>query len=672
MQLGLGIDTGGTYTDAVLYDYDSAAVLFSAKSPTTHDNLEIGITNVLHQLPEEYLPKVTLAALSTTLATNACVEEKGARTRLLLMGVDRAGTARYGAESGLPSADKICFLDCRTTIRGEILQEPDWTILEQHATEWFEEADAICIVEQFAMRNSGVLERHACDIIRKYYPEKQIICGSDLFDDLFVFQRAASAILNGQLLPVIAAFLRAIDRVFSSLHLHVPRVTVRSDGTLMNEQMTMECPVNTLLSGPAASVSGGIALSHVDTAVIADMGGTTTDVAFAQNGAPLRASSGIRVGKWATFAKGLDIDTFALGGDTGVRVKNAQPYLLHRRLMSICVLCDKYPQIKDDLKRLERDVAVHTLPLHECFVLMHDIADNDARYDASEHKLIAALRKRPLIFSDAAAAAGVDRYMFRPERLENEGIIQRAGLTPTDIMHIKGDFVRFDADAPKPVLKFLARCCQTSPNKLANQIYDLVKARLHHNLARILLERYQPSLRGKPLPDAINTMIEQHWCSYCSGKKEVFLQPAFICNAPIIGLGAPIHLFLPDVAQSFGTTCILPKYGEVANAVGAVCSSVRVEITIEVRQTAQNVEEMGAFYLVDEPEEPFFESEEQAISAAKQLAQQRAEEEAIRRGAVGEISVSLENESKTTSAYGSKLHLSTYVRAVAVGAVKHG
>ena len=79
---GIGIDTGGTCTDAVIYDFDSGTVLASAKTLTTHQDLKIGITEVLHLLPEELVRQCKEAALSTTLATNACVENRGGHGKL--------------------------------------------------------------------------------------------------------------------------------------------------------------------------------------------------------------------------------------------------------------------------------------------------------------------------------------------------------------------------------------------------------------------------------------------------------------------------------------------------------------------------------------------------------------------------------------------------------------
>ena len=89
MKLGIGIDTGGTYTDAVIYDFTNQEILACAKALTTREDLSVGIGGALDGLPKEYLQKAQLVSLSTTLATNACVENKGGRARLLLMGIKK-------------------------------------------------------------------------------------------------------------------------------------------------------------------------------------------------------------------------------------------------------------------------------------------------------------------------------------------------------------------------------------------------------------------------------------------------------------------------------------------------------------------------------------------------------------------------------------------------------
>lgn len=113
MKLGLGIDTGGTYTDAVIYDFDGGSALAWGKAPTTRENLADGIAAAMDTLPGDLIRQVGRVALSTTLATNACVEGRGGRSRLILIGCQRKIVERVGAEYGLPPVQEIVFIDGR-------------------------------------------------------------------------------------------------------------------------------------------------------------------------------------------------------------------------------------------------------------------------------------------------------------------------------------------------------------------------------------------------------------------------------------------------------------------------------------------------------------------------------------------------------------------------------
>jgi N-methylhydantoinase A/oxoprolinase/acetone carboxylase beta subunit len=106
-KIGIGIDTGGTYTDAVIYDFSEKKVLGTAKALTTRQDLAIGILEALDKLPQDLLKEAGLISLSTTLATNACVEDKGGRARLIFLGGDKKVIGEFGSRYGLPPADEI-------------------------------------------------------------------------------------------------------------------------------------------------------------------------------------------------------------------------------------------------------------------------------------------------------------------------------------------------------------------------------------------------------------------------------------------------------------------------------------------------------------------------------------------------------------------------------------
>ena len=122
MQLGLGIDTGGTFTDVALYDFNTNKVIDSAKAPTRKENLQKGIEEALDQLDGNLFQKVQFVSLSTTLATNACVENKGANATLILIGSHPKVVEQYGKEYGLPDADQIILLDGTVNDNGEAVK----------------------------------------------------------------------------------------------------------------------------------------------------------------------------------------------------------------------------------------------------------------------------------------------------------------------------------------------------------------------------------------------------------------------------------------------------------------------------------------------------------------------------------------------------------------------
>ena len=211
--------------------------------------------------------------------------------------------------------------------------------------------------------------------------------------------------------------------------------------------------METLLSGPAASVVGGSVMAHEDDAVIVDMGGTTTDVAIIRDKRPVTARQGISIGKWKTMVKGLYVDTFGLGGDSAVRFKNEKLFIDTRRVIPISLLAKEYPQVTGKLERLAAQKRSHTRMLHEFYVLQKEIEDA-AGYTPEEQKLCKMLEDEPLMGEELAAKLDTDIYMLHTERLEEEGIVIKSGLTPTDMMVVREilpSMILRQPDMPSPV-----------------------------------------------------------------------------------------------------------------------------------------------------------------------------------------------------------------------------
>ncbi len=663
-RLEIGIDTGGTYTDAVLYDRDQGKILGWAKALTTREDLSRGIGEALDGLPTE-ARHAQRVALSTTLATNACIEGKGGRAKLVLLGMHPGTVNEVGREYGLPPLKDIWMLDSLGTMGGDILREPDWDAFLRESEAWFADAEAVAVVEVFAMWNNAALEKKARQVIASRH-DIPIVCGHDLFNDLNSLQRAASALLNARLLPLIQDFLRATRRALAARGIGCPLVIVRSDGTLMSEGMTTVRPVETLLCGPAASVMGAMALAQEPDCVILDMGGTTTDVAMVQGGVARRSGDGITIGPWRTFVRGVFIDTYGLGGDTEIRPDgHGGLTLCDGRVIPLCVLASQHPQVVAVLRELADSIKHHTQPLHGFYVLVKDIGEN-AGYTDDERAFCAALRSGPLSLQQAAAAVGSDVYNLRVDRLEREGVVLRAGLTPTDVMHLKGDFHRFDAEASRLAVEFLSNCLETTPEDVCTRVYDAVEHRMYRNIVRVLLQDSYPAYR-KGLGEGLERLIDLSWRAAKEGFPG-FARVSFATPAALVGVGAPIHVFLPAVAAALGARCVVAPDAPVANALGAVVGNVSAVCTVEVRADYDVIGITG-YTVYGYDSTPHTETLEEALALAEADASQAAQREARLRGATGELEVTVHSGLQQGHAKESGFLLGAVVTATASGRI---
>ncbi|GAA0182648.1 hydantoinase/oxoprolinase family protein [Clostridium sediminicola] len=671
MKIGIGIDTGGTYTDAVVYNFENSEILGLSKSLTTKDDLSLGIGNALDGLPQKLMKEVELISLSTTLATNACIEDKGGRAKLIFIGIDQRIVQKVGKSYGLPSVEEILFLESKSLTSGEILEEPDFTLLKEYCKDLAADTDVVGIVELNAMYNNAILEKKAKNIIKQNL-DIPVICGYELFSELNSIKRGSSALLNARLIPIITSFLTAIKSALKERNINVPIVIVRSDGTLMSEEFTYEHPIETLLCGPAASVRGGFELTGEKDCLVVDMGGTTTDIAIVKKGFPIKSVNGINIGNWKTFVDGLFIDTFGLGGDSAVRYRDSTLFLDTNRVIPLSIIAKDYPSVIQQLKRLITSKKTHSYFLHEFYYLVKDI-DNNPNYNETEKAFCAKLKSGPLIFSEAAAAINKDIYNFKMDRLEKEGIIIRCGLTPTDIMHIKGDFCNYNVEAAKLGAMYVAMCINCDLDTVCEMVYNEVKLKLYCNIVRILLQHKNKNYRKSGLSESMNIFIKESYEIAKNLKEHSFLDYTFTTSATLIGIGAPIHVFLSDVAELLGTKAIIPKYAHVANALGAVLGNITATSIIEIKPDL-STEGICGYIVYGKEENRYFNDLEQATEFAKIEADISARQEAKKRGALGDISIS--TKIKNNTACGSMqdkdvlVYLGTEVISTAVARIE--
>ena len=415
---------------------------------------------------------------------------------------------------------------------------------------------------------------------------------------------------------------------------------MRSDSSLMGLAYSAEHAVETLLSGPAASALGGSALTGRDNAVVVDIGGTTTDVALIENSAPLLADGGIRVGQWKTLVKGLFSTSFALGGDSAIRWdKDGALTLGPDRIIPLCVLAEQYPGILPVLRSQVREVPAHTLPLHE-FLTLGRADWHHLPIGESDRRLCRALEKGPLSLQQAADAVGVDKYLLHTGLLEKAGVILRAGLTPTDVMHVRGDYPRYDREAAQLAVQFAANSLRMLPEEFCDRIYDDVSREVFYGVSQLLLEHSSPYFRRHGLDDGMRELLRLQWENRHTGGDSL-LHYAFRAPAALVGIGGPVHLFLPEAAKALGAECIIPDCAPTANAVGAVTGRMSASAEAEVRPHGLSPDDsvQGDWEVLCDGQPPrYFADEAEAAAWAEARLRERTEKSLRAQGATGELS----------------------------------
>ena len=667
MAFGIGIDTGGTYTDAVIFDFDTARVMAKAKSPTTHYDLSIGIGLALDALPAELIRTASIVSLSTTLATNACVENKGGRAKLVLVGTEKSTLEKVGADKkyGLNYDDVLC-VESAGTFDGRKVEQPDWDRIIDENDAFFSGAEALSVAGLNALRNGGVTEKSARDALTARYKVPFIMAG-ELAAQLNIMERGATALLNARLLVVIGRFMDAVDRALTRRGITCPRMIVRSDGSLMTDGLARLRPVDTILSGPAASVMGSRALAQAEDCLIVDMGGTTTDISVVKNGLP-EMSGGISIGGWRTQIKGVFIDTIGLGGDTRVYMDEGKLRLDTRRVEPLCAAAARWPEIRTALENLLPNMRRHTRQLHE-FLYIVRRPDDMGKYTDAEKRLLEKLQDGPKMIGSGE----LENYGAASDRLEKEGVVMRAGLTPTDIMHIRGDYAAFDSEASRIAARCFMRVMkgyegEEGMAKFCEDIYGMVRRRLFENIARVLIETGYPEICKNGVDAQLKAIISRWWENRDKDAGFFSLLPA--TKAALIGTGAPTHIFLPDVAKALGMPCIIPENSEVSNAVGAVVADINAAVTVSVTEGISDKKEPG-FVVTGPGLREFYPERYDALAAARDAARRLAESEARRRGALGQLDVQVESHDHVAADKdGNAVELGSEITARATGRMK--
>jgi N-methylhydantoinase A/oxoprolinase/acetone carboxylase beta subunit len=571
MNLGLGIDTGGTYTDSSIIDLDTGKVVAEAKALTTRNDLSIGISNSIAKLDVKY-EDIRLVSVSSTLATNSVVEGKGCRVALIVVGNEYS--------RAIP-IDDVLEIPGGHTLNGEAKASLDLAMVEEFVRNVMGKIDGFAVSSYLSVRNPEH-EIAIKDLIGRI-TKHPVVCGNELSSKLGFHERTVTAVLNAKLIPIIADLVAAVKKVLQERHVDAPLMIVKGDGSLMGEDMAKEKPVETVLSGPAASLIGAKFLTRENNAVVIDVGGTTTDIGILRDGKPRLDPEGAIIGGWRTRVKAADISTSGIGGDSRIVVANGNIILSPLRVIPICIAASIYPCIKQKLKAMAAEtvrpqaghIAVENIiQTTEFFIFSKDVPN--VQLSKEEGLFIEKVREEPRGIYEVGSMTNVHPYSFNVRKLEELGMIQRIGLTPTDVLHAEGSYIEYDAEASTIVVTAQASNMEMEMHQFCAE----VKRSVINKISSELLKKLVYEETGKmPRCDVCNDLFNK----FITHEAGIDYSVRLTLNKPIIGIGAPVGAYLPAVAENFGTRLILPQHSEVGNAVGAITGSILESVEVLIR-----------------------------------------------------------------------------------------
>ncbi|CAN1540709.1 HyuA N-methylhydantoinase A/acetone carboxylase, beta subunit [Paracoccaceae bacterium] len=569
----LGVDTGGTYTDAVILDEAANVVLGKAKALTSRHDLAVGIGQAVDAAIAAAgiaADQVALVSLSTTLATNALVEGQGARVALVFIGFDDGDLARGGLTEAL-KGDPVLHLAGGHTHAGTEVAALDLAALETEVRALADQVSGFAVAARFATRNPGH-ELAARDMIRRI-TGRPVTCSHELSANLNGPKRALTAVLNARLIGMIDRLVAACERHLAQVGIDAPLMVVRGDGALISAAMVRERPIETILSGPAASIVGARWLTGASDALVSDIGGTTTDVALLRGGLPEIDPEGARVGGFRTMVEAVAMRTTGLGGDSEVHLVTegltGGLRLGPRRLIPVSLLAvDHGPMVHAALDRWLSSETVGETDGRFVIPMGGQRGGLNARDIAVLDRIDRPMPMQAALTSRLEAAA--------LERLVARGLVMVAGVTPSDASHVLGRLEAWDGAASEKALRLMAKRrtgagerFAIGPQVLAQSVID----QLTQQTVDCLLEAAFGEDAGfaGEVPEALaRHALAKAGLAQHRGVVEVSLR----LGVPVIGLGASAPSYYGAVGDRLGCPMILPEHAGVANAIGAVAGQV--------------------------------------------------------------------------------------------------
>lgn len=662
MALLLGVDTGGTYTDAVVLDEVTDKVLAKAKALTTRPDLATGVGRAINAAIDAAgisVSEIAMVSLSTTLATNALVEGQGGRVALVFIGFAAGELDRAGLRDAL-AGDPVISLPGGHGHGGAETAPLDLAALAAAVDALEPGITGFAVAAHFATRNPAH-EIAARDLIRDR-TGLPVTCSHELSKALGGPKRALTAVLNARLIGMIDGLIGACEAHLDNIGVQARLMVVRGDGALIPADMAREKPIETILSGPAASIAGAGWLTGQTDALVSDIGGTTTDVCLLRGGRPKIDPAGARVGAYRTMVEAVAMRTTGLGGDSEVHLREGLAgglFLGPRRLMPISLLARDHPGLVHDT--LDRALALEA-PATDGgqFALPLWRGDLPEGLDKREAAVAARLAFGPMRVGHAVTSRVEGPALMR---LVQRGLAMISGVTPSDAAHVLGLVADWDGAAADKALTLFARRRTGAGERiakdaatLAQRIVDQVTGQTVDCLLQAAFAEDGHDWQRDPDVMASHPLtlagLDQH--------RGIILADVRL-GVPVIGLGASARSYYPSVGARLRSEMLVPDHADVANAIGAVVGQVRMQATATITSPGP-----GRFlaHLLDGPQN--FADKDSALSALEAALGAEASAAAVAAGVLTPR-LTVNRDVKEADIEGQPMFISAEVRVTASG-----
>ncbi len=552
MQYSLGIDAGGTYTDAILIKDSDGQTIDSSKALTTYPDLLEGISNAIDGIDSKYLKDIKLVSVSTTLATNTVLEGTGYPVGLILVG-------EHSVEKEFPT-NRLILCSGGHDHDGYELSPLDLESIIAFAEKFKNEVSAFAVSSYFSIRNPEH-ELKVKETLQEL-TGLPVVCGHELSQDIGAYERAVTAYLNAQLIPIARQFINAIIYEIKRRGMDSKLLMLKCDGSVVGIKDALDKPIETIFSGPAASLIGASYLTKLKTCAVVDVGGTSTDVSFLVDGTPELSESGAVVGGWKTRVRATRMETSAMGGDSHIWTRNKVVSIGPRRVMPICLAAAKYPDFLEKLRHNpmpSRSILDENIQPTKFFVRS---GLEPVDLTVNEEKVYAAIDDSPNSYDDLTMILKKPPSSFVLGSLIQKRLVQAIGFTPTDVLHVLGEYTQWNAGASIVAAEVIAKLNYVSKYHLCEDL----KTRFAENMARDLMYFLLPGIPR----EAVERIVKGDF------------RTKFMVEMPVVLLGGPVSAYQEKMENFINADIVVPEYANVGNAAGALFGKgiKRVEILI--------------------------------------------------------------------------------------------